>query len=326
MKFRYIKAYFLLLLLIVLWEYPFAYSMEINRLYDSNIFFETNVLGGKTDTTRALKLMTDTLQKNISSLQKDNADLRGKLEAVNKNLEELKLQVALLGSPVHAILMEKINVKTDSLQTLSKINQGLSAKLKQEEEKQIEFLAKSSQVQKSLDVLSDQNKQYKTFISQAIDEILCNVDSMAGSKLSIDPYKGILQPTQIKKWDSRTAFKLRFDPLLRVIHKTELTASDLTSIEVLMSDYIDNKDFQIMHPQLYSHLVILFSWKRQFVVQQEAVIKDIKNAPKESISSRQQVLQKKIDEMDYFEFPSLELAIKSAINDVNYKYIPIPIK
>ncbi|MBM3418546.1 MAG: hypothetical protein FJY17_06465, partial [Bacteroidetes bacterium] len=224
MKFRYIKAYFLLLLLIVLWEFPFAYSMEINRLYDSNIFFETNVLGDKTDTTKPLKLMADTLQKKISSLQKDNADLRGKLEAVNKNLEELKRQVALLGSPVHAVLLETIKVKTDSLQTLNKNNQDLSANLKQEQEKYTVFYAKSLQNQKRLEDLSAQNKQDETFILKAIDDILGIGDSMAGSKLNIDPYKGILQPTQIKKWDTRTAFKLRFDPLLKVMHKTELTA------------------------------------------------------------------------------------------------------
>ncbi|NDA62377.1 MAG: hypothetical protein EBX50_10065 [Chitinophagia bacterium] len=323
MKFRYIKAYFLLLLLIVLWEYPFAYSMEINRLYDSNIFFETNVLGGKTDTTGALKLITDTLQKNISSLQKDNADLRGKLEAVNKNLEELKLQVALLGSPVHAILQENIKLKTDSIQRLSMINQDLSAKWKQEQEKNSGFLAKSSQDKKSLDSLSDQNKQYKTFISQAIDEILGIGDSMVGSKLNIDPYKGILQPTQIKKWDSRTAFKLRFDPLLRVMHKTELSASDLTSIKVLMNDYRNNTDFQIMHPQLYRHLVILNFWQRQFFKREERLIVDLNNAPKEPISSRQEYLQRKIDATDYLEFPSLEFAIKSAMKDVNYNYIPV---
>jgi|GEM_PF-4099645 len=323
MKFRYIKAYFLLLLFIVLWEFPFAYSMEINRLYDSNIFLETNVIGDKTDTTRALKLMADTLQKKISSLQKDNADLRGKLEAVNKNLEELKRQVALLGSPVHAILLEAIKVKTDSLQTLSKINQSLSTKLKHEEEKHIGFLAESLQNQKSLEALSDQNEQNKNFISKAIDEILGNVDSMAGSKLSIDPYKGILQPTQIKKWDSRTAFKLKFDPLLKVMHKTELTASDLTSIKVLMNDYRNNKDFQIMHPQLYSYLVILNFWQRQFFRLQDRLNGDLKNAPKEPISSRQDYFQRKIDAMDYFEFPSLEFAIKSAMNDVNYEYIPV---
>lgn len=324
MKFNYIKSHYLFLTFFLLWEFPFAYSMEINRLYDSNIFFETNVISEKTDTTKTLKLMADTLQKKITSLQKDNAALSGKLEVVNQNLEELKRQVALLGSPVHAILQENIKLKTDSIQRLSMINQDLSAKLKQEEEKHIGFLAKSSQNQKNLDVLSGQNNQYKTFISQAIDEILGIGDSMAGSKLNIDPFKEILQPIQIKKWNSRTAFKRKFDPLLKVIHKTDLTASDLTSIEVLMNDYIHDQEFQNMHPQLYSHLIILFSWKRRFFRLQDTLINELKLAPKEPISSRKRVLQQKIDDMGYFEFPSMEFAIKSAIKDVNYIYIPIP--
>lgn len=323
MRFRRIKVNFLLLIFIVLCKFPFAYSMEINRLYDSGIFFETNVTIDKKDTTKALKLMADTLHKNITSLQKDNSDLRGTLELVKKNLEELKKQVALLGSPVHAILLEAIKVKTDSLQTLSKINQSLSADLKQEEEKNRGFLDKSIQNQKSIDLLYDQNNQYKTFISQAIDEILGIGDSLAGSKLNIDNYKGILQPTQLKKWDSRTAFKLKFDPLLKVMHKKELTASDLTSIKVLMNEYRNNKDFQIMHPQLYSYLVIMNFWQSQFFKFQDRLIGDLNNAPKSPISSRQEYLQIKIDALDYLEYPSLEFAIKSAMNDVNYKYIPI---
>jgi len=235
----------------------------------------------------------------------------------------LKLQVALLGSPVHAILMEKINVKTDSIQTLSTINQRLRAELKQERDKHQVCLDKTFQIQKSLEGLSAQNEQHNNFILKAIDDILGNVDSMGGSKLNIDPYKGILQTLQIKKWDSRAAFKLRFDPLLKVMHKTELTASDLTSIKVLMNDYRNNKEFQIMHPQLYRHLVILNFWQRQFFRLQERLIGDLNNAPREPISSRQEYLQRKIDATDYLEFPSLEFAIKSAINDVNYKYIPI---
>ncbi|MFM7747344.1 MAG: hypothetical protein ACKO7X_05430, partial [Bacteroidota bacterium] len=164
---------------------------------------------------------------------------------------------------------------------------------------------------------------HNNFISKAIDDILGNMDSMAGSKLNIDLYKGILQPTQIKKWDSQTTFKLRFDPLLRVMHKTELSASDLTSIKVLMNDYRNNMDFQIMHPQLYRHLVILNFWQKQFFKLQERLIGDLNNAPKEPISSRQHFFLPKINGMDYYEFPSLEFAIKSAMNDVNYNYIPV---
>ncbi|MFM7588967.1 MAG: hypothetical protein ACKO55_07610, partial [Bacteroidota bacterium] len=56
---------------------------------------------------------------------------------------------------------------------------------------------------------------------------------------------------------------------------------------------------------------------------QERLIGDLNNAPKEPISSRQEYLQRKIDATDYLEFPSLEFAIKSAMNDVNYNYIPV---
>jgi hypothetical protein len=107
------------------------------------------------------------------------------------------------------------------------------------------------------------------------------------------------------------------------MHKTELTASDLTSIKVLMNDYRNNKEFQDMHPQLYSHLVILNFWQKQFFRLQERLIGDLNNAPTEPISSRQQFFQPKIDGLDYYEFPSLEFAIKSAVKDVNYKYIPV---
>ena len=323
MKFGNYNACFLLFVFFVFWKFPYAYSKELKAIHHYNFFFDPNVLGDKKDSTRFSNMIVDTLQTKITSLQKSIENFHGKLEILSKNFEALRLQVSPLDSPIHRILVESIMAKNDSLQFLISSNQILYDRLKQEEKNDQACIFKLSQIQKSLEVISAKNDQYKIFISLVVDEILGYEDSMAVFNLSIDPFRDILQAVQIKKWDSRTSFKLKFNPLLKVMYKTELTTTDLTPIEDLFKLYKSNKEFQATHLQLYSHLILLHNWYKRFFKLQTTLIGDLDAAPKTPNSSRKAFFQPKIDHEDYLGFPSLEFAIKSAMNDPNYKYIPV---